>query len=70
MEFLNSEIVADMASSADLFYGVIEHANDVDGNVCIAGFMYPDEAQEYCEFLATKGRTASVVDFLEVQGIR
>ena len=70
MEFMNSEIVAEMATSADLFTGVIEYANDVDGYVCIAAFMYEKEAQDYCDYLATIGRTAQTVDLLKVMGIR
>ena len=70
MEFMNSEIVAEMATTADLFYGVIEYAADVDGNVCIAAFMDEGGAKEYCDYLATTGRTAQVVDLLRVQGIR
>lgn len=65
MEFMNSEIVAEMATSADLFAGVIEYANDVDGYVCIAAFMYDKDAQEYCDYLATIGRTAQVVQLLD-----
>lgn len=69
MGFWNAEDFAERASAASLFWGVVEHDNLEGQDMPIAAFMYEADAQGYCDYLATVGRTARAVDLMEVRGL-
>ena len=70
MGFWNAEDFAERASAASLFWGVVEYDEFEGQNMPIAAFLHESDAKEYCDYLATVGRAALVVDLLKVEGLR
>ena len=67
MEFFNQEYLAEALTHADMFYGVIEYDEIEQANMCIASFLYENDAKEYAAHLKEIGRDAKVVDLLHMQ---
>lgn len=65
MEFFNAEYVSDFATSASLFWGVVETDKRLETE-CIAAFQFENDAKLFSRFLNESGRKTTVVDLLSM----